>query len=411
MQTSFMLRKEKKNKDGTMPVQAVISFEGLRIRRNIKNAKSIEKHWKNQRIKPNAKSEEYNNHIEYNEILTQFQDKINSIFRFIHLNELKPSKALILEKLEDEDFGSSTLARSFYECFDEFIETNKTTKATATIKKYRTVKGYLEQFQNHTGYSVRFDTINIGFYEKFRDYSFVERHTLNNYFGKLIAILKTFMNWSYERKYHNNDTFRKFKKPQDDIEVICLTLDELMRLYRHDFDSLRLEHVRDFYCFGCFTGLRFSDIKKLRPSNIFKDYIKFTVVKTRTADHSVALNHFAKTIVSKYQDTIYAPIPTISSQKFNEYIKECCEIVGIDTPTTITRYIGQKRVDSTYKKYELITSHTARKTFVTTSLYLGMSETSVKQNTGHKDDRSFRRYVNVSDVYKKQEMDKAWDKI
>ena len=411
MQTTFRLRKDKTNIDGTIPVRADITFEGVRIKRNVKHVKTLEKHWKNQRVKPNLKSENYNNHIEYNQMLDQFQDKMSSIFRFIHLNNLQPSKDLILSKLDDDNFGANNLAPGLFECFDEFIETNRTTKAQATIKKYTTVKRYLEQFQVATGYSVRFDTINIDFYEKFRDYSFIERKTLNNYFGKLVAIIKTFMNWAQERNYHNNEAFRKFKKPQDDIEVICLTLDELMLLYNHDFDSKRLEHVRDFYCFGCFSGLRFSDIKKLRPSHIFEDYIKFTIVKTRTIDHSVALNQFSKAILKKYQDTIYEPIPTISSQKFNDYIKECCEIVEINTPTTITRYIGQERIDTTYKKFELITSHTARKTFVTTSLYLGMSETSVKHNTGHKDDRSFRRYVNVSDAYKKQEMTKAWDNL
>jgi len=411
MQVTFRLRKDKTNLDGTIPILADITFAGVRIKRNIKDVKTLERHWKNHRIKPNLKTEAYNQHIEYNQILDDFQDKTKAIFRFIHLYKLRPSRELILSKIDDNSFGSNSLAPDFYKCFDEFIATNLTTKALGTIKKYKTVRGFLEQFQSATGYSVRFDTINIDFYEKFRDYSFLERKTLNNYFGKLIAIIKTFMNWAHERNYHNNEDFRRFKKPQDDIEVICLTLDELMKLYKHDFSSKRLEHVRDFYCFGCFTGLRFSDIKKLDTSHIFEDYIKFTVVKTRSIDHSVALNRFAKEILAKYRGTIYEPIPTISSQKFNEYIKECCSIVKIDTPTTITRYIGQKRIDKTYKKYELITSHTARKTFVTTSLYLGMSETGVKQNTGHKDDRSFRRYVNATDAYKKQEMDNAWNNI
>ena len=104
-------------------------------------------------------------------------------------------------------------------------------------------------------------------------------------------------------------------------------------------------------------------------------------------------------------------MPTISSQKFNKYIKECCKFVGIDTPTTITRYIGTRRIDKTVPKHELITSHTARKTFVTNSLILGMKEMVVRNITGHKKEESFRKYVQIAKDFKKQEMDNTWDKM
>ena len=71
MQTTYILRKDKTNKDGTIPIRAVITFQGARIRKNIKSVKTKEKHWKNQRIKPNTKSEAYNNHIEYNQTWRQ----------------------------------------------------------------------------------------------------------------------------------------------------------------------------------------------------------------------------------------------------------------------------------------------------------------------------------------------------
>ncbi|MCG2462396.1 site-specific integrase [Flavobacteriaceae bacterium F89] len=411
MQTTYSLRKDKKNIDGTIPIRAVITFQGARIRKNIKSVKTTEKHWKNQRIKPNAKSEAYNNHIEYNKILDEFQEKVNAIFRYIHLHNISASEEYVLNKLADKHFGHNSLAPNFFTCFDEFIETSKTTKVQGTIKKYTTVTNFLEAFQNSTGYSVRFDTINIDFYEKFRDYSFLERKTLNNYFGKLVSIIKTFMTWSLERGYHENLTYKRFKKPQDDIEVIYLTIDELMKLYKHEFKSRRLEHVRDFYCLGCFTGLRFSDIKRLTTSNVFDNHLKLNIVKTRTIDQKIPLNKYSKSILDKYVDTIYEPIPTISSQKFNEYIKDCCEMVGINTLTTITRYIGQERIDKTYPKFKLITSHTARKTFVTNSLVLGMKAMVVRNITGHKDEASFRRYVDIAEDFKRQEMDNTWDKM
>ena len=184
-----------------------------------------------------------------------------------------------------------------------------------------------------------------------------------------------------------------------------------MTLYNYDFELEKHARVRDFYCFGCFTGLRFSDLKNLRPSNISENEIKLNIQKTKTIDHRIPLNEYAKAILKKYEDTIWEPLPVISSQKFNKFIKECCQIVKIDTPTSITRYIGTRRLDKTVPKYDLITSHTARKTFVTNSLMLGMKEMVVRNITGHKKEETFRRYVKIAESLKQEEMSKAWGKI
>ena len=64
MQVSFTLRKDKITKSGLMPVSMLITSKGERIRKSVPNVKTLEKYWKNERIKPNLKSEEYNYHIE-----------------------------------------------------------------------------------------------------------------------------------------------------------------------------------------------------------------------------------------------------------------------------------------------------------------------------------------------------------
>ena len=410
MQASFLLRKEKKTVEGLIPIQIVISFNGIRIRKNVPNAKTLIKDWKNNRIKPNLKSEPYNYHVEYNKQLDELENQVKLIYRYALLNNIPITKHYIAEKLEQKHLNN-TIQPDFFNAFNEFLDTNRLTKAVGTIKKYNSTLNFIKDFHNETNYSVRFDTINQEFYEQFRDYAFQERNTLNNYFGKLISGTKTFMNWAFERGYHENIDYKKFKTVQNDIEVIYLTMDELMTLYNYTFDSKRLEHVRDFYCFGCFTGLRFSDIKQLRPSNIFDNHIRLNIQKTKSIDHKIPLNNYAKTILKKYEDSVYEPLPSISGQKFNQYVKECCKIVGINKQMNITRYIGQKRIDKVLPKYQLITSHTARKTFVTNSLILGMKEMVVRNITGHKDEASFKKYVEIADDFKNQEMDNTWNKI
>ena len=409
IQVSFNLRHENKNKDGLVPVRIIITHYSNRIRKTVPSVKVLPKDWKNQRIRPNLVQEPYNYHVEFNLILDEMDSKVKQLYRTSLIKGIPLREDEIIGCIENRTLP--VVEKHFFGALDEFVSTHKTIRAKSTITKYKSCIQFIKEFEKTTGYGLGFESIDQSFIEAFREYAYTERNTMNNYYSKLIAFLKTFMNWASKRGYHDNSAYQKFKRQEDDIEVIYLTMDELMRLFHHDFESKRLGCVRDAYCFACFTGLRYSDLRKLRPSNVFGDHLRLTIQKTKRTDHIIPLNKMAKEILTKYQGTIYEPIPKISGQKFNEYIKECCEKVGIDQQMTITRYIGRRRIDKTAPKYDLITSHTARKTFVTNSLVLGMNEKVVKNITGHKDDVSFMKYLKIAEDFKMNEMSKTWDTI
>ena len=88
-----------------------------------------------------------------------------------------------------------------------------------------------------------------------------------------------------------------------------------------------------------------------------------------------------------------------------------CELAGINEATEIIRFKGPKRESVVYPKYELIGVHTGRKTFVTLSLEKGMTAEEVMSISGHKDYKSFKRYVNITEQRKKIVMQKAWQII
>ncbi len=346
MKVTFSLRKDKVNKNGLIPVRMTIAINGERIRRNVSPVKCTLKDWDGERIRKNKRTEKDNHYIRYNKILDELEAKVKKTYSFMLLNEIPLTTEHFIEKLDSNDLHKKNQTYKFYPSFQEFIETSKTTKALGTIKKYKTVLKFIQDFEAFTNYTIRFDTIDQRFYDLFQEYSFEERNTLNNYFGKLIAIIKTFMRWSLEKGYHQNKDFEKFKKLQDEIEVIYLKKDELFKLYEHDFESDRLNRVRDFFCLGCFTGLRVSDLLNLKESNVYKDYIKIAIQKTKTIDQIIPLNDYAKAILKKYEDTLYYPIPQISTQKLNQYIKECCLIIGLTENETLTRYVGQRRIQN-----------------------------------------------------------------
>ena len=73
--------------------------------------------------------------------------------------------------------------------------------------------------------------------------------------------------------------------------------------------------------------------------------------------------------------------------------------------------MGSTAEEVTKPKYELITAHTARKTFITLSFFFGMDVKIIKSITGHTQDKTFDKYLNIADGMKKSELEKAWGKL
>ncbi|UFH33467.1 site-specific integrase [Chryseobacterium sp. C-71] len=410
MKYYFELRKEKINKDGMIPIRLVVMNAKTRIRKSVE-AKTKLEDWDRENNKINNPNSKFNtNYKEYqksNKNIADIIQKVEKIFTYFEYNGI-PFQASIFNEKFDE--GDVKVTISFFDAYDEFVKISKLTKTSSTITKYNSVKNFLTAFELHSNHTLRLDTCDFRFEESFMDYCFNTRKTLNNYYAKIVKSLKAFLNWAYERGYHSSLNFKKLKSKEEDIEVIYLTSEELMKLYHHNFDNPALDRARDMWCLLAFTGQRHSDVYSLQNANIEDDYLHFTVKKTKTVNHHVYLIKQAKELIEKYRDTIYYPIPRLTSQKLNEKIQICCEKIGLTQEIELTRFIGAKRISQTFKKHELIGSHCGRKTFITNSLILGIPERVVRSISNHKDEKNFRKYVNISEIHKQKALS-AWDSL
>lgn len=404
----FELRKDKITLEGLMPIRILFRINSAVIKRNTGLSCKLED-WQNNRVKANTKKEKYYGYDLINEKLSEIESKIQDISLFFRANKIKINKELFVEKFDSKEEIKSSAFYDFFKCFDEYIEKGKLTKTSNTIKGQTTVKNYLETFSSETAFDISFDRINDFFFDSLMIYSYQTKEIKQNYFAKIIKVLKSFLSWATEKGYNTNREFEKFKAPEHDIDIVFLTFEELMILYEKEFETERLSHVRDFYCMGCFTGLRFSDLEKLHLANISEDHIVLSIQKTKTQNHAIKLNKYAKAILEKYKGTIYDPLPRISSQRFNEYIKECCELAEINQPLTIHWFVGNKKKTLTQPKHKFITSHTARKTFITNSLLLGMEPKAIKKIANIKKDAVLDKYMKVTEAFTDEQMDKAWN--
>lgn len=188
--------------------------------------------------------------------------------------------------------------------------------------------------------------------------------------------------------------------------VLFLEWDELMHFYTFDFGSLQhLANVRDVFCFCAFTGLRFSDAARLRPSDIADGEIR--VVTQKTADPlTIPLNKYASAILSR---TFPSPssgllLPVISNQNSNYQLKDAAMLAQLDRPVSEVYYVGSERLERTSLAWEVITTHWARRTFVVNALRLGIPAEVVMKFTGHSSYAAMRPYIDVADETKRRFM-------
>lgn len=307
-----------------------------------------------------------------------------------------------LSHLLDVYFGKvKEKATTFHDFFEEYIEACKTRMNRQrggqvvtynTRREYARTLLYIEQYEELKGVHLEFDDIDQDFLASFVGFLQGLNKATNTIAHKVISI-KAVMRAAVERGLTTNERWKFYRNATEQTDSIALNEDELKKIHDYDFsDSPRLERVRDLFLVGCWTGLRFSDVTRIRPENIQDGMIQ--IVQSKTNDFvSIPVHPVFEEIWEKYGGNL----PTdISNQKFNDYIKEVCKEVGLNEGVlkSITR--GGRRTTTRYEKWQMVSSHTARRSFATNLYKSGFPSISIMQITGHKTETAFLKYIKVS---------------
>jgi integrase len=344
-----------------------------------------------------------------NSYLDRIHNRISSLYEENLKLEIPTTKEHIKEiiykaNLKDVNRLSN---HNFKDIFQEFITQSELKKQYNTIKSYHTCIKHLKRFSESKNIPLNFQNIDLSFESRLREYFIKEVGLTNNTIAKYIKILKVFLSYCTDMGYNTKMDFKKFDVSEKPGEIYILTSEELMRMYYYNFKNERLAQVRDVFCFGCFTSARFGEIENLKWEDIKEDTIQFYESKKKETK-IIPLNVFSKNILEKYKGKD-KPLPVISNQKTNEYLKEIGKILELNEPVRILKYRGAEKIESYVPKYEVLTFHVSRKTFITNSLIKGMSERDLREFSGHKNDASFNRYVKFSNDFKFQKMNEFWN--
>lgn len=280
-----------------------------------------------------------------------------------------------------------------------------------TVKIYRVVLNKLRGFEAYARYRVKFDQVNIDFYNRFQRWFFNQGFS-RNYFGNVMKVIKQVYKEARDNDGLHDGTatdHRDFICPNDTADSVYLSPVELERIRTLKIDAstvndpahpisgdwlakriAALSRARNLFLIGCYTGLRVSDFSRLREAHIGR----FITIKTQKTGTPVVIP--IHPVVREILESGFDLSDVVSDQKLNVHIKELCRLAGIDEEILVNKNVGGRNTEVMLPKYRLVSSHTARRSFATNAYKAGVPTIAIMKITGHKLESTFLKYIRVS---------------
>ena len=242
-------------------------------------------------------------------------------------------------------------------------------------REYHITFGYLQKYAQQYGES-DFADIDMEFYNNFTA-MLREEGLQTNTVGKKIQTLKIFLNAAAEDGINEHFKYKSknFKAVTEEADNIYLNMEELKQFYEYDLSHRPgLERVRDLFMVACWTGLRFSDLDQITSDRIYNGEL---------------------------------PKP-VSNQKYNESIKIAAKLAGLKAPFRKSYSKNGERINKKFEKHELISSHTARRSFCTNAYEMDIPTLTIMAISGHKSEAAFLKYIKVDGKKHAEKMRDMW---
>jgi len=352
----------------------------------------------------------------YNEHLEAVRDKFTETVRKQRLAayplDLDPQK-VIVEMEQTEQRSSADLVFAMHDFIQDAASANMDTTRfneplqPRTIAKYKDCARKLEAFAEATNTTMELVRIDLDWYNAFVGWMQSQEYKAST-IAKHVACIKAVL--AHEEtdgtRVHPAYKTKAFRKPKKRERMLKATIsvDELKHLMAMDLKG-RLERTRDLLVIGCWTALRVSDLMKLGDVKVHKDdegeFIQVESTKIAGTFIEVPLHKHVQQIRQRWGGWP----PLMSEQRFNHYAKELCKLAGMDEPMQgeVAKVIEmdgkavKRNIAGTYAKWELISSHTCRRSFAT-NCYGIIRTGDIMHVTGHASERQLMDYIHAKPI-------------
>ena len=395
---------------GTSPIRMRVTYNGMRV--DVRTGLSCQKsEWKDGRCISKQRTKWRESASTINGRLATLAAAVDTLFtqcdlvpRFPSSVEVRDACATVISGWTGEKRKKSqpVMADStVLAAVDAFMATcsELSSWTDGTIKKWNTIRRHLAAFND----SLTMEDVQAGAFDDFLIYLRAQGMR-NTTLAKYAKMLRWFLRWAVRHGRIDSSILTDFApniKGTDPAlrDIVYLELDELLYL-----ESLPIPEsmpgvaaCRDVFVFCCFTGLRYSDAQRIRRTDVAGDEIRLVSLKD-TDPLTIQLNSHSRRILEKYAGVRLpggAALPTISNQKANEHLKELGALAGLCRRVRFVWYVGAARHEERPQLREVLTTHCARRTFVVTSLRLGISTDVIRSWTGHSSESAMKPYYHI----------------
>jgi integrase len=297
------------------------------------------------------------------------RDYINNI------NQLEPKTGVLFS-----DFIKNTINRKSKRMGDSYKH------------NYNTLIYHINNFCIENDVNIYTNSVNEFFLDDFIHY-LEEKDLRQNYIKTILSLAKSMTRKAATYGYAVDPTYDEVDIDNYDVYSVFLSMNEITRIYYYQELTKKQQRIGDLFIVGCLTALRYSDYSTLTTENFNKDYIIKNTKKTGKTV-IVPLHEYISEIYKKYNGQIYL---NLSNQHFNRYIKKICKKIGLNDKVVLNYKKGGKLITETKEKWELISSHTARRSAATNMYLTGRFKTfEIMCITGHTTEKNFFRYIKIT---------------
>ncbi|UMB59889.1 site-specific integrase [Lutibacter sp. A80] len=353
LSTLFLLQKVRLNKQGKCPVRCRITY--LKKRREFSVGLFVNPElWNSKKQKIESVHKE---HKLLNTQLSLIKNNLNQAFLLLQINKQNFDVNDIFLQYKGENITDN---KTLMEIFDLHNEKMKNligvSYAKSTFSKFIEAKKHVLSFLKfqYKKNDILLSTLKLKFLNDFDYYLKSEKNQKQITINKSIQRLRKIIKLALAEGYLVTDPFILYKPKRVVKNVVFLSTEELKALESHKFAQARLQEVRDWFVFSCYTGLAYNEIKKLRKQHIVKGFdgelwIEMKREKTQK-NISIPLLPKARIMIDKYNVVSSNMVFDVcSNQKYNSYLKEIAIVVGINKK--LSTHIARKTFASTVLLY------------------------------------------------------------